>query len=971
MRKFYQFLLLALMCMICSNQMYAQKTYKYEVADSDPMGVRIYTLDNGLKVYLSVNKEKPRVTAHIAVNTGHKNDPAETTGLAHYLEHLMFKGTKQFGTSDYDAERPYLEKITALYEEYRQLTDADARKAKYHEIDSISQLAAQYNIPNEYDKLMASIGGEGSNAYTWFDVTCYTEDIPSNEVENWAKIQSDRFQNMVIRGFHTELEAVYEEKNISLSSDGEKAVDALMYKLFPSHSYGTQTTIGTQEHLKNPSIINIRNYFDKYYKPNNVAICMSGDFDPDCTIGILDKYFGTWKPGNDIAHRTFPKQPVFTAPQDTAVVGIEQESVMLGWRFKGAADMQNDTLQLISQLLSNGKAGLIDLDLNQKMKILGGSAEMLALKEYSAFILDGIPNEGQSLDDVKSLLMGEIDKLKRGDFDESLITAIVNNMKLRFNRQIEENSGRVGMMVDAYINGQDWNDLVSQTTRISKISKEAVVRFANEYFTDGYVCVYKNMGEDTSIKKIDKPAITPIPSNRDKHSEFLDEIVSSEVEQIQPVFADYQKDLTFAKTKTNLPVIYKQNTENDIFTLVFLYEFGNEADTRYDVASNYIDLLGTDKLTNEDIQKKFYSLACHYNIHVGEENIRVSLTGLNENMPEALALLEDVLKNAKADKDTYNMYVEQIIKSREDAKKEQKNCFQALLGYGLYGKYNPITNHMRAEQLKSTDPQSLLDLLKNLSNYEHTVIYFGPSSEKDVAKLIAKIHKTPKSLQTVPANKDYVYQQTPENEIIIAPYEANNIYMRKIHNEGRRWNAEESAVKSVFNEYFGGGMNTIVFQELREARGLAYSASAFYVSPNKQRNPEYVFENIISQNDKMMDCINVFNDITENLPQSEAAFNLAKQNLEKSIQSTRVTKMRLVNSYLSAKKMGIDYDLNEKIYKALPDIQLQDIVDFEKANIANKTWRYIILGDEKELDMEGLQRVGNIKRVSIDEIFGE
>ena len=971
MRKFYQLLLLVAVSMICSHQMCAQKTYKYEVSASDPMGVRIYTLDNGLKVYLSVNKEKPRVTAHIAVNTGHKNDPAETTGLAHYLEHLMFKGTKQFGTSDYEAERPYLDKITALYEEYRQLTDADARKAKYHEIDSISQLAAQYNIPNEYDKLMASIGGEGSNAYTWFDITCYTEDIPSNEVENWAKIQSDRFQNMVIRGFHTELEAVYEEKNISLSSDGEKAIDALMYKLFPSHSYGTQTTIGTQEHLKNPSIINIQNYFNKYYKPNNVAICMSGDIDPDQTILILDKYFSSWQPGNDTAHRTFPKQPVFTTPQDTAVVGIEQESVMLGWRFKGAADMQNDTLQLISKLLSNGKAGLIDLDLNQKMKILGGSATMLALKEYSAFILDGIPNEGQSLDEVKSLLLGEIIKLKNGDFDESLITAIVNNMKLRFNRQIEENRERVGMMVNAYINGQDWNDLVSQTTRISKISKEAVVRFANEYFTDGYVCVYKNMGEDTSIKKIDKPTITPIPSNRDKHSKFLDEIVSSEVEPIQPVFVDYQKDLTFATTKTKLPVIYKQNTENDIFTLIFLYEFGNEADNRYDVASNYLDLLGTDKLTNEDIQKKFYSLACNYNIRVGEEEITVSLTGLNENMPEALALLEDILKNAKVDKDTYNMYVDQIIKSREDAKKEQRNCFQALLNYGLYGKYNPITNKMSAEELKSTDPQSLLDLLKNLDQYKHTVIYFGPSSEKDVAKLMKEIHKTPKSLQNVPENKDYVYQQTPDNEIVIAPYDAKNIYMRKIHNEGRKWNADESAVKSVFNEYFGGGMNTIVFQELREARGLAYSASAFYVSPNKQREPEYVFENIISQNDKMMDCINVFNEITENLPQSEAAFNLAKQNLEKSIQSTRVTKLRLINSYLSAKKMGIDYDLNQKIYEALPYIQLQDIVDFEKTNIANKTWRYVILGDEKELDMEELSKVGNIKRVSIEEIFGE
>jgi len=248
-------ILLSILIMSAAST-YAQR--HYEAVEGDAMGVRIYTLPNGLKVYLSVNREQPRVTAHIAVNTGHRNDPAATTGLAHYLEHLMFKGTTSFGTTNYEAEKPLLDEITRLYEEHYRLTDPEARRAKYHEIDSVSQLAAQYNIPNEYDKLMAAIGSEGSNAYTWFDITCYTEDIPANEIENWARIQSNRFQHMVIRGFHTELEAVYEEKNISLSNDDEKLLNAYMATLFPTHSYGTQTTLGTQDHLKNPSIVNIQ-----------------------------------------------------------------------------------------------------------------------------------------------------------------------------------------------------------------------------------------------------------------------------------------------------------------------------------------------------------------------------------------------------------------------------------------------------------------------------------------------------------------------------------------------------------------------------------------------------------------------------------------------------------------------------------------------------------------------------------------
>ena len=293
------------------------------------MHSRIYTLSNGLKVYLSVNHEKPRVQTYIAVKTGSRNDPKETTGLAHYLEHLMFKGSTHFGSSNVQAEAPLLNDVEQRFEAYRHITDPALRRQAYHEIDSVSQLAAKYNIPNEYDKMMASIGSEGSNAYTSNDVTCYQENIPSNEIDSWAKVQADRFQNMVMRGFHTELEAVYEEKNITMTKDSRKVVEAMMRKLFPTHSYGTQTTIGTQEHLKNPSQVNIRNYYNKYYRPNSVAICMAGDLDPDKTIEILEKYFGQWQAGADISPRLFPEQPTYTEPQDTTVLGLETESIIM------------------------------------------------------------------------------------------------------------------------------------------------------------------------------------------------------------------------------------------------------------------------------------------------------------------------------------------------------------------------------------------------------------------------------------------------------------------------------------------------------------------------------------------------------------------------------------------------------------------------------------------------------------------
>ncbi len=946
------------------------KDYKYTTVSNDPMGVRIYTLDNGLKVYLSVNKETPRATAHIAVNTGSRNDPADCTGLAHYLEHLMFKGSKQFGTTDYSVEKPYIDKITALYEEYRTLTDPAARKAKYHEIDSVSQIAAKYNIPNEYDKLMSLIGSNGSNAYTSFDITCYTEDVPSNELERWAKVQADRFQNLVMRGFHTELEAVYEEKNISLASDNEKASDAFMEKLFPTHSYGTQTTIGTQDHLKNPSLVAIQNYYDRYYVPNNVAIVIAGDIVPEQTIAIIDKYFGSWKPGKDVSGRQFAPQPTFTTPQETFVLGQEQENLILGWRFKGASDLQNDTLTVLSEVLSNSNAGLFDIDLNHKMAVQSAEAWVWGLKDYSALMFYATPKEGQSLGEVRKLLLAEVDKLKKGEFDDDLIVSVVNNIKRDHLRQLSGNRNRVSELVDAYINGTDWAQQVGQTDRLAKLTKADIVAFANKYLTDGYAYVEKRKGEDTSIKKIEKPAITPIPANREYVSDFVKEMTAEKVEPIQPKFPDFEKELTFTDTSKHLPVIYVRNNENSLFTLTFKYDFGKQADNRYAIAARYLELLGTKRMTAEQIKKEFYKLACDYNIYVGDDETTITLSGLDENMPQALALLNDITNNAKPDKAAYDKFADQIITSRNDAKLNQNVCFSYLYQYGLHGKRNSNTNKMSAADLKATDPSVFTNLLHNLQNIKHTVLYYGPKSEKELSAILAKGHATAKKLADAPVNKPYEWVSTPTSEVIIAPYEARNIYMRMFNQKQKQRDNSEAATIALFNEYFGGGMNTVVFQELRETRGLAYNATAGYFTPAKAGDPEYMQLHIISQNDKMTDCINVFKEITDNMPLNEANFEIAKQSLTKYGESYRVTKYDLITTYLRLKKMGQSLDSDRALYEKLSSVTMQDVADFEKANVAGQPLHYLILGDEKELDMETLRAIGPVKHVSLEDIFG-
>ena len=964
--------------------------YKYETVKGDPTQTRIYTLENGLKVYLSVNKEEPRIQTYIAVRTGSKNDPSETTGLAHDLEHLMFKGTDKYGVTDPEAEAPLLDQIEQQYETYRTLTDPAERRAAYAVIDSLSQEAAKYFIPNEYDKLMSVIGAEGTNAFTSNDVTCYTEDIPSNEVDNWAKIQADRFKNMVIRGFHTELEAVYEEYNIHLTDDTDKLVNALMAKLFPTHPYGTQTTIGTQEHLKNPSIKNIKEYFKKWYVPNNVAICMAGDMNPDEVIATIDKYFGDWQPGDDVEQPQFPELAPITEPQDTSVVGLEAESLWMGWRFDKGSSLQGDTLQVIESMLSNGTAGLIDLDINQQMKMLqaGGGCDLMM--DHSLFVLMGTPRDGQSLDDVRSLLLEELDKLKRGEFSDDLLPSVVNNLKLQYYNALENNLARARMYMSTFINGTPWEQEVGSLDRISGMTKEQIVDFARRHFQQNYVVVYKRQGVDLTQKKIDKPAITPIPTNRDLVSDFVKEVQQAEVKPIEPRFVDFKRDLTFGNIENgklkiensqsstlnpqssifNLPYVYVKNTENGRFQLSFHYDFGEESDVRYNYATDYIDYLGTDSLSAEQLKQQFYKLACSYNLNVGPRNINVTLSGLSESMPEALALLDHLLQNARVDTTAWLMYCAQTAKQRADRKHDQQMNFQYLVQYGLYGQYNPYRNALSDEQLAATNPQDLLDLLKGLAQYEHTILYYGPMSEQELCEAVAKARPAAAESVKAPEGRHYELQPTPENEILLAPFDAKNIYMRMIHNEQRPWNADEAPLHALFNEYFGGGMNTIVFQELREARGLAYNAYAAYREPQYVGEPEYFFTHIITQNDKMMDCVRQFHQILDTIPESEHAFNIAKEALTKRLASQRTTKFGLINAWLTARDRGIDYDLNERIYNAIPSVTLSDIVEFERQQMAQKSYRYVILGDEKDLDLAGLLQYGPLRRVSTEEIFG-
>ena len=963
-------LIFTLGILMLSAQADAQKKYKYESVPGDPLNARIYTLDNGLKVFMTVYKGEPRIQTYIPVKVGSKDDPAETTGLAHYFEHMMFKGTPKFGTINWEKEKVMIDEIEKLFEEYRKQTDPAKRLAIYKVIDSISYEASKLAIPNEYDKLMKAIGSRGTNAGTSNDYTIYIENIPNNQLENWAIIQAERFSAPVLRLFHTELETVYEEKNMSLTNDGRKASEAMMAGLFPNHPYGQQTTLGEAEHLKNPSMKNIREFYSKYYVPNNMAITLSGDFDPDEAIVIIDKYFGGLKQGKVPEFKIKAEAPI-TTPKIVEVVGMEAENVRLAWRFKGVGTYEALLGDMMAMMLSNGKAGLIDLNINQKQKALSSGAYFMSLNDHSALVVSGSNKAGQSLDEVKMLLLEQIELLKKGDFPDWMLEAAINNLKLRELKVYENNSGRARAMASAFMRNQEWKDAVAYLDELGKVNKKTLVDFAKENLKDNnYVVVYKRQGTPDDVEKVDKPPITPIHINRDVQSDFFQMITKNEPKPLEPVFLDYEKEITKVKTLNDLEILYKKNEENATFNLVYYFPFGADSNKELNIAAGYLEYLGTSKMTPEEIGQAFYQLACSFSVSAGRDEMRISLSGLSENQEQAMELLETLLADCQPNQSALDNMVKDYQKRRADAKANQRANFSQLVDYATYGTHSPGKHQLSDKELSMLTPQHLVNTIRNLTSFDHKVIYYGPSSPSEVVALIQAKHQTPNERKPAPPATRFEVLETPHDRVIFAHYEAAQSYLQTV---SKGIDYDESIIPTVnmFNAYFGGGMNAIVFQEMREKRGLAYSSSARYNSPSEPTQPFTITSFIATQNDKVIDAFDAFNELFDDMPVSNKAFELAKDAMVTDMQTNRITNMSVIYNYLGAQKMGRDYDIRALLYKTIPEMKIDDVIQFNKQYVRKQPKTYVILGNEKFIDFDMIEKkYGPITKLQKEDYFG-
>ena len=927
-------------------------TYSYKTVSGDPMKARFYTLKNGLTAILSVNKKEPRIQSLVAVRSGSNSDPRDHTGLAHYLEHLMFKGTDKYGTLNWTKEKPYLDKIDSLYESYNHTTDTAARAAIYREIDKTSGEAAKFAIGNEYDKLMAAMGAQGTNASTWYEFTVYTDDIPSSAVDKYLTVQAERFRNPVFRIFHTELEAVYEEKNISLDSDPDK-VDELMYAtLFPTSNYGQQTTIGTIEHLKNPSLKAIRDFYNKNYVPNNMAVVMTGDFNPDSLIKKIDKYFSYMKPGK-IEDYNPAAEPALTEPVYKEVLGPDAESVNMAYRMPGGKDFDAFVkMTALKNILSNGKAGLIDIDLNKKQQVLSARASTSSYRLYSLFELTGRPKSDQSLEEVKNLLLQEVEKVKAGDFDEKLIKAASVNYKLNELQGLDNNQYRAYSLFGDFIldRNKSWPEKIIISDALGKLTKQDVIKFAKENLGNNFACIYKRKGEDKDVVKVAKPPITPVEMNREAQSDFLKKVDAMPSTVVQPQWLDYDKDIRRMPLR-NTQLLYVQNKDNDIFRQTYRFEMGNFNSRIMSVATQYLQFLGTDKKDAEEISREFYYLGCTYNINVGDEFTTIFLTGLQQNMLKANELLEDLLANCKADEQALTALKARILKARADNKLNKRAILSGLRSYAMYGEKNPFNNQFTNEQLNQLTASELVDFLHQLTSYRHVAIYYGPLSLGDATATISRVHKMPANFVADPASNKFEKIEQTKNRVLFADYDMVQAEIAWVRNTVPFDPVNASAVE-VFNEYYGGSMGSIVFQTLRESKALAYNTYAFYTVPSKKEDKYSVIGYIGTQADKLDEAIAGMNDLLTTVPESKKVLEVSKLSIKNRYETERYNEDDVIYQYLADQRLGLTRDLRKDVYEKFEKISFADLQKFAGDNISNKPYTYCILASEKKVKPE-------------------
>lgn len=931
----------------------------HDALPGDPMAVSVHRLANGLTVYISTDRQKPRFSAWVAVRTGSRNDPAASTGLAHYLEHMLFKGTDQLGTLDFAAERPHIERIQQLYADLRATTDPERRRQITAEIDATNQKVAATAIPNELDRTYAELGIGGLNAFTSWDETVYISDVPSNRLEAWASVEVERFKDPVFRLFFTEMEAVYEEKNLSLDSPLDRTFEALTRGLFPRHPYGTQSTIGEIEHLKVPAYQDTVDYFKRWYLPNNMAVLLAGDIDAKTALPVLERTLGTLAPAPLTAPEPGSLAPI-TARVQSEVVGEGEQEVWLSWATVPQRHADEPALTVLDWVLDNSTSGLLNVALELSQKVPDASASTTFLHEAGWVTLRAQLREGQTHAEVEKLLLEVIDRLRKGEFSQADLDAIRLHQEIARKRELENSGARVYKMLNAFITRRDWTDVVEREERLRKVTREDVIRVAKQYLGPAYSAVYRKAGKP-EVAKIEKPTMTPVKIESDRRSAFAEQVLKMPAAEMKPewlVEGTHYKHVDLPAG----PMIAVKNERNDLFSVLYRFERGHERERLLCHALDVVEASGAADLSPEALKKRLFALGTKVRFSCGSDASFVMIEGIDAGMEASLALVDTWLRQVKIDPATLKARADNVISQRRDAMEEPDSLAEAAEAFALHGPKSEYLSEPTNAQIAGAKPDALAKLAREYLDHTHRTIYFGPRSAEDAAKVVGlgKAHRK------VAPRRAETYRKVSRPTFYFTHRDVAKSTIALALPLGVQPRAEKPAA-SAFTEYFSGAMNSLLFQEMREARGLVYYSWGAVATGARPVDAWALRGGLGTQSDKTVDALTTYFELVKR-PIDKVRFASAKASLDQEFRGSRVDPRYTGWSVLAWDEMGEARDPRPERWAAIGALtpeQLQAYV----ARYATIPATVGVVGNRERIDLAGLRKLGEVVEVAPEKLF--
>jgi len=925
------------------------------------MNIEHFILDNGLNVFLHENKEAPRFYAQIVINAGSKNDPSDASGIAHYLEHMMFKGSDDFGTSDFSKEKPLLDEITKLYDKRFYETNSDKKAELEKQINKLTVEASKYAIPRELKNIYSNLGGY-PGAYTSNERTVYYTELPKNKLEQWAVIESNRFSNPVFRLFQSELKTIIEEKNKSLDNK-ERA----LYFAVEEQLYGRKSTLGDMEDIKNPSLSKMYDFFKTYYVPNNMAIIISGDIDKHETKKIIKKYFSLLEK-REVPKSENQKEIDIKGVKKLTVNHKGEEKILIAFKTVPYKHEDRKALTIIDMILDSEEVGLIRLNLVNSQKLRNAGSYSMFRNDSGSESLYAILNSNQTHEEVEKMLLEQLEFIKQGQFDESILKSIILDFEIKQKKELESSVHFARIMADAFISDVSVEDEINFIDKLKKVTKEDIIKVANRYFTDNYVVAYR-YNKDYELPKNPEFDLEKVETITNKTSAFTQKVEAMDIKPIKPKWIDYDKDFQVKSYAPNVLLYHVHNPLNDLFNLSITYEYGNKHNKNFAYLMDELNFSGIENLKAEEIKKEFFKIGINASYSCGDYSFSLNLSGLDSHLEKGLQLAEELLWNAKFDEKHLKDKIDNIISKRTYEKKDLETLKTAFIKYISFAKESPYIDRPKREDLLQININDYKKISEILQKQNFKIYYNGQFSIDKVESIIKKYH-LPKNINKPLLNprKQLPIKLSLKNDkainIYFLDYRCTQSHIYLIL-PGEKFNAEESLINNLFNEY----IKPIMSQEVRESRSLAYSTWAYYYQGIRIDDQDKMHAYIGTQTERTTEALNVFINILKNANDYPEHFERAKKLIENNLSTEYINFRTIIPAVEYWAERGFLEDPRAKMYEELNSITFDDLKAYINDKILSKNLTFAIIGNKKNINMDELKKIGNVKIISANSLF--